>query len=158
MPGTSAPTKEGDVLTHARLIPVWFQRGESVAVAIVVAVGFVQYGFDWWWLLALFLIWDLSMIGYALSAAAGAWTYNAVHSYIGPSLLITYALMADQRLAYFIGLAWAFHIAVDRLLGYGLKFTTAFNHTHLGVIGRKPPARSRERVPLRPSSLTGESS
>ena len=31
-----------------------------------------------------------------------------------------------------------FHIAVDRLLGYGLKFTDSFAHTHLGEIGKKP--------------------
>jgi hypothetical protein len=110
-----------------------------------VVVGFVSYRFDWWWLLALFLVWDLSMIGYIVSAPVGAWTYNAVHSYIGPGLLIAGALVADGRWAAFVGLAWAFHIAVDRLLGYGLKFTTAFNHTHLGVVGRQPltPAISK---------------
>jgi hypothetical protein len=121
-------------------VPVWFQRAESAAVAAVVVVGFVHHRFDWWWLLVLFLVWDISMIGYTVSAAVGAWTYNAAHSYIGPSLLIIYGLVADGRWAEFVGLAWAFHIAVDRLLGYGLKFTTAFNHTHLGVIGRQPPA------------------
>jgi hypothetical protein len=33
-------------------------------------------------------------------------------------------------------LAWAFHIGVDRALGYGLKFEDGFQHTHLGTIGR----------------------
>ena len=141
----------------AHLVPVRFQRAESAAVAIVVAVGFVHDGFTWWWLLALFLLWDLSMIGYAVSAVAGAWTYNAVHSYIGPSLFISCGLVADQRWGSFVGLAWAFHIAVDRLLGYGLKFTTAFNHTHLGVIGPKEPVSSPESAD-RTSSLTGDPS
>ena len=110
-------------------------------MATVVVVGFVHYRFEWWWLLALFLVWDLSMIGYGVSAVAGAWTYNVVHSYIGPGLLLAYAIVADQRWAAFVSLVWAFHIAVDRLLGYGLKFTSAFHHTHLGVVGREPPAR-----------------
>ena len=33
-----------------------------------------------------------------------------------------------------LALAWGFHIAVDRLLGYGLKFADRFSHTHLGEI------------------------
>ena len=88
------------------------------------------------------------MIGYTVSAAVGAWTYNAAHSYIGPSLLITYGLVADGRWAEFVGLAWAFHIAVDRLLGYGLKFTTAFNTPNSASSGVSVPRRALTcRVP-----------
>jgi hypothetical protein len=32
---------------------------------------------------------------------------------------------------------WAFHVAVDRALGYGLKYPDSFAHTHLGWIGRQ---------------------
>lgn len=121
-------------------MPVWFQRVENAAIAVAVVVAFVQLDFAWWWLLALFLAFDLSMAGYAVSPALGAWTYNAGHSYIGPAILVAVAWAADVRWAAFLGLAWAFHIAVDRLLGYGLKFTDRFTHTHLGEIGR--PASS----------------
>lgn len=124
-------------------MPIWFQRVENAAIAVALAVGFVSYGFDWWWLLALFLVWDLSMIGYTISAAAGAWAYNAAHSYIGPGALLAYSIAADGCSAAFVGLVWGFHIAVDRFLGYGLKFTTSFNHTHLGEIGRQPPTATR---------------
>ncbi|WP_281964856.1 DUF4260 family protein [Serinicoccus marinus] len=47
----------------------------------------------------------------------------------------------DARWSLFVAGTWAFHIAVDRLLGYGLKFTDSFAHTHLGEIGKKPRAR-----------------
>ncbi|GMA37195.1 hypothetical protein GCM10025876_33990 [Demequina litorisediminis] len=40
-------------------------------------------------------------------------------------------------------LAWAFHIAVDRALGYGLKETDDFQHTHLGWIGRRRDSARR---------------
>src|SRR5450631_3915792 len=63
-------------------VPVLFQRIESAAIAMAVVISFVTYGFAWWWLLVLFLAWDLSMIGYLVSPKAGAWTYNAVHSYV----------------------------------------------------------------------------
>jgi Domain of unknown function (DUF4260) len=35
----------------------------------------------------------------------------------------------------FVGLLWAFHVAGDRVLGYGLKFASGFQDTHLGRIG-----------------------
>jgi len=30
------------------------------------------------------------------------------------------------------------HSALDRLLGYGLKYTTSFQDTHLGPVGARP--------------------
>lgn len=112
-----------------------FQRVESAAVAVAAVAGFVTYGFAWWWLLALFLAWDLSMLGYLVSPTAGAWSYNAVHSYVGPGLLLSHALLTGAHWSAFVALAWAFHIAADRLLGYGLKFAGGFQHTHLGHLG-----------------------
>jgi Domain of unknown function (DUF4260) len=35
------------------------------------------------------------------------------------------------------GLIWIAHIGLDRALGYGLKYATAFADTHLGRIGRR---------------------
>lgn len=117
-------------------LPVVFQRAESVALAAVTAVAFVDLGFAWWWLLALFLVFDLSMVGYVRSPQLGAWTYNAVHSYLAPAALGVVAIVQGSRWAAFLALLWAFHIAVDRLLGYGLKFQDRFTHTHLGEIGQ----------------------
>jgi hypothetical protein len=105
-------------------------------VAVAAVVGFVELGFRWWWLLVLFLVFDASVVGYAHSPQLGAWTYDVVHSYIGPAGLAVVAIAADARWAAFVALTWAFHIAVDRLLGYGLKFRDRFGHTHLGDVGR----------------------
>lgn len=117
-------------------MPVWFQRAESAALAALVTVVFVGQGFAWWWLLVVFLAFDVSMIGYVRSPRLGAWTYNAVHSYAIPAGLGAVAL-AGVRWAAFVALAWAFHVAVDRALGYGLKFTDRFAHTHLGELGNQ---------------------
>jgi hypothetical protein len=35
-----------------------------------------------------------------------------------------------------IAAVWAAHIGFDRMLGYGLKYSSAFGDTHLGRIGR----------------------
>lgn len=40
-----------------------------------------------------------------------------------------------------IAIIWAAHIAFDRAVGYGLKYETGFNDTHLGRVGRAPSAR-----------------
>jgi hypothetical protein len=43
-----------------------------------------------------------------------------------------------------IALIWANHIGVDRLMGYGLKYSDGFGWTHLGRLGKRAataPAR-----------------
>lgn len=116
-------------------LPTWFQRAESLLIAALVAIAFVDLDFRWWWLLVLFLLFDTSMLGYAHSPRLGAWTYNLVHSYLGPAGVGVVGVLTDDRWAAFLAFVWAFHIAVDRLLGYGLKFQDRFTHTHLGEIG-----------------------
>jgi hypothetical protein len=39
-------------------------------------------------------------------------------------------------LAFSIAVIWFAHIGMDRLVGYGLKYSGDFKHTHLGLIGR----------------------
>ena len=119
-------------------LPVWFQRAENAMIAALAAVAFVDLGFSWWWLAVLFLLFDVSMVGYLRDPSFGAWTYNAIHSYIGPAAGGVLAVVGSSRDLAFVSLVWAFHIGVDRLLGYGLKLRDRFTHTHLGDIGRSP--------------------
>src|SRR5665647_541601 len=103
---------------HMDRLPVIVQRTESLAVAAFVLVLGVQLGFAWWWPIALFLAFDLSMVGYARSPRAGALVYDAVHSYVGPALFGAIGAIADQRWALLLSVAWAFHVAGDRAIGY----------------------------------------
>lgn len=110
---------------------------EYLFAAVLVAVFFVSVGrFDWWWLIILFPFFDISMFGYLQNNRAGALTYNAGHSLIGPTLVIACYIVAGHQALLFIGLLWLFHIFVDRALGYGLKHAKGFEHTHLGPIGK----------------------
>jgi len=127
-------------------VPVWFQRIENGAIAVAAGVAFVELGFDWWWLPVLFLAFDVSMAGYAVSPRLGAWTYNLGHTYALPAALVVAGMLGDFRASLFLGLVWAFHIAVDRLLGYGLKFTDRFTHTHLGEIGHSHPKQAGQEL------------
>lgn len=115
-----------------------FQKIEGLALAALATAQFLSRGFDWYWLIIMFFVYDISMIGYLKSPRYGALTYNVVHSFILPGFILTAAIIIeDNRALFFIGLTWLFHIAVDRFLGYGLKKEAGFRHTHLGKIGAK---------------------
>lgn len=108
----------------------------SITTTLVIAPSL------WWVPLATFLLFDLSALGYLRSPRAGAIGYNLVHNYAWPAALGAVAFATAGSLPPFatwsgvIGSAWAFHVGVDRLLGYGLKLPDAFTHTHMGWIGR----------------------
>ncbi|MEV1155087.1 DUF4260 domain-containing protein [Micromonospora chokoriensis] len=123
------------------LSPVAVQRVEGLAVAALAVVVTVTAGYPWWSLLALFLVFDLSMLGYLRGPRLGAFCYNLAHSYTLPAALGAVAVAAagfGDPIGWLgvLALAWVFHIAVDRGLGYGLKTAEGFEHTHLGVIGK----------------------
>lgn len=127
------------------------QRVENAAVAIMIFVVFVAGGYPWWALFALFLVFDLSALGYLGGARRGALFYNAVHNYTGPAVLgavtaVGAAQGANLWVVALVASAWAFHVAVDRALGYGLKTADGFTHTHLGLIGKDRPSRADGRV------------
>jgi hypothetical protein len=125
-------------------LPIWFQRAENLAIAAAVAAAFVRLHFSWWWLLVLFLAFDASMVGYLAGSRAGAVCYNLAHAYAAPAVLLLAYVLSGTRWCAFTGLLWTFHIACDRLLGYGLKYASGFKDTHLGTIG-KPANATRPR-------------
>jgi hypothetical protein len=114
-----------------------WQRLEGGAVALAIIVGMVVIDAGWWWLLALFLVFDLSALGFLANPKTGARVYNAVHNYTGPALLALVYFATDAKVIAVVVMAWGFHVAVDRALGYGLKFDDDFQHTHLGWIGKR---------------------
>jgi hypothetical protein len=113
------------------------------AVAIFVAAVWataVTHG-RWSWFFALFLLPDLSMTGYLLGRRAGAVAYNTAHMYAWPLLLLAMGLAGGASFPTTAALSWVAHIALDQVMGYGLKLPIGFEHTTLGLIGRA----SRER-------------
>ena len=111
-------------------------RLEAFAVASLTIAAYAHIGGKWWLFAVLWLVPDLSMLGYRINACWGARSYNAAHTYVLPAVLagVAYALHADALVP--IAIIWTNHIAVDRLLGYGLKYGNAFGWTHLGILGK----------------------
>ena len=112
-------------------------RLEGLA-AFAAAVGvYVHAGFSWPVFALLFLAPDLSMLAYLGGPRAGAVGYNLAHTYALPLVLTLAAFAGGVSTAAAGGLIWIAHIGFDRMLGYGLKYSTGFGDTHLGHLGRR---------------------
>ena len=99
---------------------------------------FARTGASWWLFGALILAPDLGMLGYLKGPRLGAALYNAAHTLLGPALLAIAGIALDWPMVLAVALIWGAHIGLDRALGYGLKYSSRFAETHLGVLG---PAR-----------------
>ena len=125
-------------------------RLEHLAIALVALAIYWNGGTGWRLFLLLVLVPDLSMLGYAFGPRTGAMAYNIVHSFVAPALLLAVGYLAGWDLAVPVASIWVFHIAFDRMCGYGLKRTSGFHETHLGRIGggRQNWGRSAFRQPV----------
>jgi hypothetical protein len=85
----------------------------------------------WTTFLGVFMLPDISMFGYLAGPAIGARLYNLAHNYVAPLFLACWALSVGREDMVPIGLIWMAHIGCDRMLGFGLKYPTAFRDTHL---------------------------
>lgn len=106
---------------------------EGVAVLIVSLLFYHWSQGSWLQFALLFLLPDLSMLGYAASIRAGAITHKIFHTYVGPLVLAAYSFGSNRPAIVSLSLIWIAHIGLDRMLGFGLKYPTRFNDTHLNL-------------------------
>ena len=109
-------------------------RLEGAAVLALAVAGYRASGGNWWLFALLLLAPDLAALGYLAGNRVGAATYNLVHTYVLPLALLGYGLWGASPLALSLALIWLAHIGMDRTVGYGLKYATAFKDTHLGRV------------------------
>ncbi|HVU44732.1 MAG TPA: DUF4260 domain-containing protein [Terracidiphilus sp.] len=129
-PGRSAPQRISSVIL--------LQRLEGFAAAAAAAALYARTGASWWLFAVLWLVPDLSMLGYLASPCNGARLYNAYHNYFVPIVLALGAVFFQLHGLWLpIALIWINHIGVDRMLGYGLKYGEGFGYTHLGRLGKR---------------------
>ena len=112
-------------------LPRTLLRFEGLAVGAAALAVYFDRDYNWALFLLLALAPDLSFIGYLAGTRVGAAAYNALHTYVGPVALGTIGLLVDSDRSVQIALIWLAHIGIDRMLGYGLKYPTAFRDTHL---------------------------
>lgn len=113
--------------------PLLWLQAEGLAVAVAGLVVYASTDWSWWWVAVLFLVPDLSWIAYVAGNRVGAWFYNAAHSAPLPLALLAAGAAWDSNAFTAAGAVGLFHLGLDRLLRYGLKYDHSFGHTHMGV-------------------------
>lgn len=115
-------------------------RLEGLAALIAAVIAYQATGGSWWLFALLLLAPDLSMLGMLAGTRAGARAYNLAHTYAAPAVLALLGWVAGAPWLIPLALIWVAHIGMDRALGYGLKYPSSFEVTHLGVMGKKKRA------------------
>ncbi|MEO6396030.1 MAG: DUF4260 domain-containing protein [Devosia sp.] len=111
-------------------------RIEGAAIFVAAITAYAALGGNWWLFALLGLAPDLAFIALFLCKAVAARIYNLVHSYWAPLVLAGIGWFGGLPTLLPLALIWIAHIGADRALGYGLKYPDAFEHTHLGPIGK----------------------
>ncbi len=110
-------------------------RLEAVFMLVALLALYWRSHASWLAFVVFLLAPDIAMFAYLRDTRIGAWTYNAFHTFTAPLICLGFSLVFPWLLP--IAIVWAAHIALDRAFGYGLKYGDSFQHTHLGVLGRK---------------------
>ena len=97
--------------------------------AVMLALSILLYGLEgesWLLFVVLFLVPDLSMLGYLGGPRIGAVSYNLFHTHAPPGMLAAFGLLAGSSLLVSMALVWFSHIGFDRMVGFGVKYPTGF--------------------------------
>ncbi|SNT54281.1 protein of unknown function [Bacillus sp. OK838] len=108
-----------------------FLHIEGLMVLLAMIYIYSVYEFSWWIFLLFILSPDVSMLAYLIDDRVGAKVYNLFHTYTLSIFMILLAIFLKSDALMMIGSIWTAHIGMDRLFGYGLKYTSAFKATHL---------------------------
>jgi len=117
-------------------LPALLLRAEGGVLLLASLFFYWRTGSTWLVYVVLLLAPDVGMLGYLGGTRIGAVAYNVFHVYLAPAALLVAGTLAGSALLCALSLIWLGHIGMDRLLGYGLKYPSSFQHTHLGTIGR----------------------
>jgi Domain of unknown function (DUF4260) len=115
------------MLTH----PAALLRIEEATLLVLTLFAYQHLNASWLLFAVLFLTPDLFMLGFLASPRLGAATYNLAHTLTLPLALFLTSYLKHWPVALAISLIWTAHIAIDRFLGYGLKYPTFFKDTHI---------------------------
>ncbi|RRN74368.1 DUF4260 family protein [Peribacillus simplex] len=108
-----------------------FLHIEGLMVLLAMIYIYSLYEFSWWIFLLFILSPDVSMLAYLIDDRVGANVYNLFHTYTLSIFMILLAIFLKSDALMMIGSIWTAHIGMDRLFGYGLKYTSSFKATHL---------------------------
>ncbi len=106
-------------------------QAEAAGVFALILYAYALLGGTWGIFALLLLAPDLFMVGYLFGPRIGGICYNFGHTYLIPLTLGALAHAAGADMLLKIAVIWTAHIAMDRMIGYGLKYFSGFRSTHL---------------------------
>jgi hypothetical protein len=109
---------------------------EEIAQFMIATFFFYQFQFDCWVFPVVLFLPDISMFGYLITPSWGAFSYNFIHHKGVAIAVIILGFIINDTPLQGIGLVLFAHSAMDRVFGYGLKYSNSFKSTHLGLIGK----------------------
>ena len=109
-------------------------RIEAVVLAVFTIYTYRHLGGTWSFYCWMWLIPDIGMLAYVGGPRVGALAYNLTHNYVGGAVLFAATVGLDAAVGdlSLFGLIWMSHVAIDRAMGFGIKYGTGFRNTHLG--------------------------
>ena len=113
------------------LTPNLILRLESFALLAGAVAAYSRVAPDWLLFALLLFVPDVTMIGYLRDVRLGSLVYNLGHTLSLPILAAGIALALGSVPTAQLSLIWIAHIAIDRIMGYGLKYATTFKDTHM---------------------------
>lgn len=115
----------------SKISPNLLLRLESLALLSGTVAVYARVAPDWLLFALLLFAPDIAMIGYLRDVKTGSMIYNVGHTLALSLALVAIGVAAFSTLVVQLGLIWTAHIALDRVLGYGLKYPTTFKDTHM---------------------------
>jgi hypothetical protein len=108
-------------------------RLEALLVLLIALICYSRLHGSWLLFLVLFLVPDVSLLGYLAEGSGrfAATFYNAVHCYAVPLTVVLVAWRLHSLLGGRLAMIWVAHIALDRFIGFGLKYAQAAKPTHM---------------------------
>jgi len=110
-------------------------RLEELGFFIFSIYLFSHLPYPWWAFPLLLFVPDISILGYMINPEAGSYLYNFIHHRGIAVILYICGALLNRPLMALMGLMLFSHSTLDRVFGYGLKYTSSFHDTHMGRIG-----------------------
>ena len=104
---------------------------EEIAFFALGLYLFSQLDYKWWQFMVLLFIPDLAMIGYVVNTKVGAIVYNFFHLRALWIFIYIVRAILNSQLTMLTGIMFFAHSSMDRIFGFGLKYSDDFKHTHL---------------------------
>ena len=117
-------------------------KWEEGAMFLLSIVLLSRLPYAWYWWLVWILAPDLSMVAYLGGNRVGAIGYNIVHHKGVAIMLYLVGLFMSHPALEYAGMILFGHSSMDRGMGYGLKYFSGFQNTHLGRIGKNKIERN----------------